>query len=305
MARKFNHIAVLMGGTSSEREVSLRSGQAVVQGLNQAGYQITPVVLDTNSIDSLPNTIDAVFIVLHGGYGENGTVQADLDKRRIPYTGPGSAASRLTINKAATQQTLAKAGLPIPPNELLSATATTTVIPYPVVVKPPCDGSSVGISLVPEPAALPAALTLARQHAPQGEVMVEAYIPGREWTVGVLIDRPLPAVEICAPNGWYDYHAKYNSNTTRYLFADNATDHTTAALCQQLALKAFAATGCRGYSRVDFRVTPEGHPFILEINTVPGFTATSLLPKGAAHAGINFPELCATIIETAQYDEHT
>lgn len=288
-----------MGGTSSERDVSLRSGAAVVEGLKQAGYDAVPVVLTEDCVTSLPAGVASVFIALHGGYGENGGVQADLDRLGIPYTGPGAAASRITIDKIATKRVLEAAGVPTAPYAVLARGNDALSLPLPVVVKPPRDGSSVGISKVSEAGQWAAALKAAREADAQGEVLVEAYIPGREWTVGVIGDEPLPVVEILAPNGWYGYTEKYTQGMTRYVFPDSPEDAPLVAQCQILALLSFKAVGCRGVSRIDFRITPDGRPYVLEINTVPGFTATSLLPKAAAKRGLSFSALCARLLEHA------
>lgn len=295
-------VAVLMGGTSSEREVSLRSGAAVVEGLKEAGFDAVPVVLDKNAVERLPDGTEAVFIALHGGYGENGGVQADLDRLGVPYTGPGAAASRITIDKIATKRVLEAAGVPTAPYEVLERGDDRLTLPLPVVVKPPRDGSSVGISKVTEPEQWPEALKAARAADPKGEVLVEAFIPGREWTVGVIGGEALPVVEIRAPNGWYGYTEKYTKGVTQYVFPESTEDAPLVAQCQVLALLAFRATGCRGVSRIDFRVTPDGKPYVLEINTVPGFTATSLLPKAAAKKGLSFSALCARLLAHAACD---
>jgi D-alanine-D-alanine ligase len=292
-------VAVLMGGTSNEREVSLRSGAAVVAGLREAGFDAVPVVLEAERVDALPEGAEAVFLALHGGYGENGGVQADLDRLGVPYTGPGAAASRIAMDKIATKRVLERAGVPTPAYEVLPRGSDRTALPLPVVVKPPRDGSSVGISKVAEPSQWAEALRAARAVDAQGEVLVEAYVPGREWTVGVLGGEALPVVEIRAPNGWYGFQEKYTQGVTQYAFPDSPEDAPLAAECQRLALLAFQAVGCRGVSRVDFRVSPEGRPYALEINTIPGFTATSLLPKAAARAGLSFSVLCARLLATA------
>jgi len=295
-------VAVVMGGTSNEREVSLKSGAAVVEGLTEAGFDVVPVVLERDSVDALPAGVEAVFLALHGGYGENGGVQADLDRLGVPYTGPGAAASRITIDKIATKRVLEAAGVPTAPFEVLPRGADATALPLPVVVKPPRDGSSVGISKVSEPGQWAAALETARAVDPQGEVLVEAYIPGREWTVGVVGGEALPVVEIQAPGGWYGFAEKYTQGVTQYVFPEAVEDAPLTAQCQVLALLAFQAVGCRGVSRIDFRVTPEGRPYVLEINTIPGFTATSLLPKAAAKKGLSFSALCAKLLEHAACD---
>lgn len=299
---RFKKIAVVMGGTSRERDVSLVSGRAIVQGLMVAGYDVTPVVLDADTVDGLPTALDAVFIALHGGYGENGGIQADLDARSIPYTGSGAAASRLAMDKVATKRVLIEAGLATAPYEVLACGQNRTKLQLPLVVKPPCDGSSLGVGLVRHLDEWECALAQARQIDPCGRVLVEAFIPGREWTVGILIDEALPVLEIRAPGGWYGFDAKYTAGQTEYVFPEDPADHTLTDHCRQLALDAFHATGCCGMGRVDFRVTPSGEPFILELNTVPGFTATSLLPKAAAHHGIIFSDLCARIVTAARCD---
>ncbi len=292
-------IAVLMGGTSSERAVSLASGTAVAEALRKEGYDVAPVVLDEDRLESLPEGVEAVFLALHGGYGENGGIQADLDRLRVPYTGPGAAASRLAMDKVATKQVLEAAGVPTPAYEVLRPGLDVTALPLPVVVKPPRDGSSVGISKVTEAGQWADALAAARAVDADGEALVESYIPGREWTVGVVAGEALPVVEIRAPGGWYGFEAKYTKGLTEYVFPDSADDEPFAAECRVLALLAFGAIGCRGVSRVDFRVDPDGRPFVLEVNTIPGFTATSLLPKAAARAGIGFGALCVKLLENA------
>ena len=293
-------VAVLMGGVSSEREVSLRSGRAVVKGLEAAGYAVTPVVLEREAVEGLPAGIEAVFLALHGGYGENGGVQADLDRLGMPYTGAGSAASRLAMDKIATKRRLVERGVPTPEFAVLMPNEMESPLSLPVVVKPPCDGSSMGISRVLEAAAWAPALALARQFAT--DVLVERFIPGREMTVGVLGDQVLPVVEIRAADGWYGFDAKYVSGTTVYSFPDPAAEAELLARCQALALATFRALNARGLGRIDFRVTEAGEPFVLELNSLPGLTATSLMPKAAAAAGMSFSDLCARIMELAACD---
>jgi D-alanine-D-alanine ligase len=298
---RFKRVAVVMGGTSSEREISLRSGRAIAAGLATSGYSVFPVVLESNSVNGvLPDEIEAVFIALHGGYGENGGIQADLDARGLPYTGSGAAASRLAMDKIATKRACEAAGVVTPPYEVLEAGSAHTTMRLPLVVKPPCDGSSVGVGLVREAGEWEAALAQARRMDPDERVLVETFIAGREWTVGVLLDDALPAVEILAPDGWFGFNAKYTPGASRIVFPDDPADRALADRCGQIACRAFHAVGCRGLGRVDFRITSAGEPYVLEINTVPGFTETSLLPKAAARQGIAFPELCARILEAAR-----
>ncbi|MFZ4396765.1 MAG: D-alanine--D-alanine ligase family protein [Kiritimatiellia bacterium] len=299
---RFTNAGVLMGGCSSEREISLTSGRAVVVGLREAGYLVTPVILDQESVAGRLDGLDAVFIALHGGYGENGGVQADLDRLHMPYTGSGALASQTAMCKIATKQLLVKAGLPTAEFEVLSRGMEHTRLSLPVVVKPPRDGSSVGLSRVRTAADWPAALAEARRHDAAGEVLVETYLPGREWTVGIVGDETFPVVEIQAPNDLYDFQAKYTKGASQYVFPEGVELDTLTKICRDLAIAAFRAVGCRGLGRVDFRVLPDGRPFVLEINTIPGFTPTSLLPKAAAHAGISFPRLCDRILSLACCD---
>ena len=296
-------IAVLMGGTSSEREVSLVSGKAAVAALKEAGFDVVPVVLDTNSVKGkIPAGVEAAFLALHGGWGEGGGVQAALDKMHLPYTGPGAKASKLAMNKTLTKALLVKTGLPTAEYEILSKGVFTTKLALPVVVKPPSNGSSVGITKVTDPAKLREAIETARGLETSGDVLVEKYIPGREWTVSVVDGQALPVIEIRARNGWYGFAEKYTHGLTEYVFPEDAADAALVKQCQELAVAFFKALGCRGMSRIDLRVTPEGKPYILEANTIPGFTDSSLLPKAAAHAGLTFPQICKKILETAAFD---
>ncbi|MGN0852809.1 MAG: D-alanine--D-alanine ligase [Kiritimatiellia bacterium] len=305
----FKKVAVLMGGTSSEREISLVSGGNVAEALASCGVgEVVPVVLDADSLDALPPGVDACYIALHGGWGENGGVQAALDARGIPYTGPGAAASRIAMDKIETKKTLDAAGIPNAPWCVVGAADADLAedalpLPLPVVVKAPRDGSSVGVYCVKTFAqwrdAVRGAVEIDRAaFGGPGDALVEAFVPGREMTVGVLGDQVLPVVEICAPGGWYGYDEKYRSDETRYVFPSDGF----LPEMQRLARAACEATGCRGVARVDFRVTPEGRMFVLELNTSPGMTGHSLVPKAAARAGLPFPELCARVLKAAAHD---
>lgn len=305
----FKKVAVLMGGTSNERAVSLVSGTNVADALaSQHEFEVVPVVLDADNLDALPADVDACYIALHGGWGENGGVQAALDARGIPYTGPGARASRLAMDKIETKKVLDAAGIPNAPwcvvGDADAACAEADLpLPLPVVVKAPRDGSSVGVYVVKSfdqwADAVRNAVRIDREKfGGAGEALVEAFIPGREMTAGVLGHEALPVIEICAPGGWYGYEEKYNSDATRYPFP---TDDFLPEM-QRLALAAFDATGCRGVTRVDFRITPEGRMFVLELNTSPGMTGHSLVPKAAAKHGIPFPGLCRRVLEAALHD---
>ena len=305
----FKKVAVLMGGTSNERAVSLVSGTNVADALASLHeFEVVPVVLDADNLDALPADVDAGYIALHGGWGENGGVQAALDARGIPYTGPGARASRLAMDKIETKKVLDAAGIPNAPwcvvGDADAACAEADLpLPLPVVVKAPRDGSSVGVYVVKSfdqwADAVRNAVRIDREKfGGAGEALVEAFIPGREMTAGVLGHEALPVIEIRAPGGWYGYEEKYNSDATRYPFP---TDDFLPEM-QRLALAAFDATGCRGVTRVDFRITPEGRMFVLELNTSPGMTGHSLVPKAAAKHGIPFPGLCRRVLEAALHD---
>ncbi len=290
-------ICVLMGGTSNERDVSLVSGKNVVEALVSLNkYEVVPVTLDEDSVDAVPEC-DACFLALHGGWGESGGVQAALDRRKIPYTGPGAKASQIAMDKVKTKLVLEMNGVPTAKWTLAAPGTPEPPLPLPVVVKPPCDGSSVGISKVTDPSQWAPALEAAlKAQGGKGEVMVEDFIAGREMTVAVIDGRPLPVIEICAKGGWYGYDEKYNSDETRYPFPDDPF----LPLVQQFAVDAYRACDCRGVVRVDFRVDEKERPFVLELNTLPGLTGHSLVPKAALQAGIPFPQLCDMMLSSAR-----
>jgi len=306
-SRKFQRIAVVMGGPSTEREVSLKSGSAIADALEAAGYVVHRFELTEAALPDLGDA-EAVFVAIHGAYGEDGGIQADLEARGIPYIGTRAADMPTSMDKVLTRDVLAEADLPVPPGQVLPPGLDESIIAAPCVVKAPNQGSSIGISVVREgpefDADFAAAVELSRSFEPT--VLVEQFIDGREFTVGLLgADddslQPLPVVEICAPNGTYDFDAKYEykNGRTEYKVPAPIPD-ALAAECQRLAVAAMCAVGGRHLGRVDFRVDQQNRPYILEFNSIPGFTATSLLPKAAAEAGIPFPELCSRIIEMAE-----
>lgn len=294
MIKKYRKVAVLKGGVSSEREVSLRSGSAIAQGLREAGYEVTEIDLVSREVN-IPAGIEAVFVALHGVFGEDGELQNLLDTLGIPYTGSNAESCRLAFDKVLTRERLTQCGIPVPAGEVLSDSTARTV-PIPLVVKPPCEGSSVGCHLVFDEAEWLAAFADAVHFS--GTALVEAYIPGRELTVGIVGDQVLPVVEIKPVLNWYDFNAKYVTGDTTYVVPADL-EPEIAALLQAIALKTFRALGAVGFGRVDFRLSPDGEPFVLELNSIPGFTATSLLPKAAQADGIPFAELCARIMELA------
>lgn len=305
MPQNYKKIAVLMGGKSSEADISLRTGAAIVKGLTEAGYEAIPVELskEDNSF-TLPQGTDAVYIALHGAFGEGGAVQKQLTDMGIPYTGCNEAASKIGFDKILSRKAFANNGVTIPNGYVIEATEANYSEPeitLPVVVKPPREGSSVGVSIVKTIEEFKPAVELARQYNP--EVLVEEYIPGREWSIPIVCGRVLPAVEIKPKDEWYDWKAKYQSGgTTEYVFVEAPEDLPILEEASKQALLAFNAINARTLSRVDFRISPEGKPYCLEINTIPGCTETSLLPKAAARAGISFKELCSMVIEEAKCD---
>jgi len=298
LQRRFQRVAVLKGGPSSEREISLRSGAAVAGGLRTAGYTVDEIDVTGRTLN-LPSGIEAVFVVLHGEFGEDGQVQSILNARGIPYTGSGANASRTSCDKRLSKTLFDRTGIPNAAWAVVRQ-GQPCPLPFPVVIKPPRQGSTIGIHCVRTAEDWAGALKDALNYDDQ--ILVEAYIPGRELTVGLVGHDALPAIEVVAEQGWYDYQAKYHSKgATQYLTPAPLTEDQSQQ-CRELSLKVFRTLGCRGMGRVDFRLTPEGTFFVLEMNTIPGFTETSLLPKAARSVGIEFPALCDRILQQAQID---
>ena len=301
-------IAVLMGGTSSEREVSLMSGKNVAEALKSIGrYEVIPVDVKDDTLDAMPKDVDAAYIALHGGWGENGGVQAALNALKIPYTGPGVLASQIAMDKVRTKTTLEGKNVPTAKWGLATPDTEESPLPLPVVVKPPCDGSSVGISKVSsedqwKPALESAckAINLPTTDYQPPTILVEEFIPGREFTVAVVDGEAWPVIEIIAKGGWYGYEEKYNSDETKYPFLEDAD---LAPKMQRIAVDAYKAVGCRGVTRVDFRVSPLGSCYVLELNTSPGFTSHSLVPKSGIRTGLTFAGVCDRILQSADYDK--
>ena len=298
-------IAVLMGGTSSEREVSLMSGKNVAEALASLGkYDVIPVDVKDDTLDAMPKDVDAAYIALHGGWGENGGMQAALNALKIPYTGPGVLASQIAMDKVKTKMVLEMKNVPTAKWGLANPDTEKSPLPLPVVVKPPCDGSSVGISKVSSEDQWKTALKL----ADSDPILVEEFIPGREFTVAVVDGKAWPVIEIVAKDGWYGYEEKYNSDETRYPFLcdqdPSLIPHPSSleAELQKLAVQAYEALGCRGVTRVDFRVSPLGRCYVLELNTSPGFTSHSLVPKSGIRTGLTFAGVCDRILQSADYD---
>jgi D-alanine-D-alanine ligase len=325
-------ITVLMGGTSSERDVSLASGIRIVEALRTKGHQVIAVdtahgvigpaeekallaggVVKTlppdtkalarlgaqlpSTLRSLPET-DVVMLALHGGQGEDGTLQALLDLTGLPYTGSGHLASALAMDKDLSKKLFRAADVPTP--KWLMAPATVpevqSALGFPVVVKPSKQGSTVGLSLVKDPAELASAIEEAFHY--DDEVMIEEFIAGRELTVGILGDVALPVGEIIPKHEIYDYECKYTAGMADERFPAELTE-AQAARVQDLARRAFDALKLRGYARIDFRMAGDGTFYCLEANTLPGMTQLSLIPQAAAAAGIGFADLCERIVRLA------
>ena len=290
-------ITVMLGGPSAEREVSLKSGDGVARALRSLGHQVTE--LDPqNGNWKLPQETDVVFLALHGTYGEDGTVQSELEELGVPYTGCDAEASRIGFDKFLTKQRCIAAGVPTARYLLIDSTAASWPMGWdpPVVLKPARQGSSVGLQFVEQVSDWSKALAEAMRY--DSQVLMEEKILGRECTVGILGEKALPMVEVRPKAGVYDYQNKYIAGTTEY-FCPAEFDATTTKRIQEAGLGAFRAIGGRDYSRVDVMVRPDGEPVVLEVNTLPGMTETSLLPKAAAAAGISYAELCQRMIELA------
>ena len=290
-------ITVMLGGPGAEREVSLRSGASVAAALRTLGHDV--VELDPREPGwKLPPGTQVVFLALHGTYGEDGTVQEELEKLAVPYTGCDVFASRIGFDKALTKQRCVAAGVPTARSFVLESAKTPWPMGWnpPMVIKPVRQGSSVGLQFVERVEEWPAALTESLRH--DSQVLVEEKIIGRECTVGILDDKPLPIVEVRPKSGVYDYRTKYSVGATEY-FCPAPFDAATTERVQAAGLAAFKAIGGRDYSRVDVMVRANGDPVVLEVNTLPGMTETSLLPKAAAAAGIGYAELCQRMVELA------
>jgi D-alanine-D-alanine ligase len=298
-------VAVLYGGISAEREVSLSSGKQVIEALKSCGYQVTPIEVGPDlraTIDALTPAPDAVFNALHGRFGEDGAIQGVLDWLNIPYTHSGIRASSVAMDKAASKLVFAAAGLPVAAGGVMKVADLihNDPLPVPYVIKPLNEGSSVGVEIIRQGDNRRAAVAKAWSF---GKVaMVEEFIPGRELTVGVLGNRALLVTEIVASQAFYDYESKYAEGGSRHVIPAEIHPKATAE-AMRIALAAHDALGCQGASRADFRYDDtKGEPgrlVLLEVNTQPGLTPTSLLPEQAALCGIDFPALCRWMVENA------
>jgi D-alanine-D-alanine ligase len=298
---KYRKTAVLMGGLSREREVSLKSGNAVAEGLKEAGYQTVKIDVTHNLDLQLRDIrIDAAFIALHGKYGEDGTVQGMLEFMKIPYTGSSLLASAIAMDKAKTREIATMAGIKTAPGYLIkngNDITTTAEFPFPVVVKPATEGSSVGVSIVKDAVGFNTAVRESLSCSPA--VLVEQFIAGTEVNVAILDGELLGSVEIESLREFYDYKAKYEPGSSIHHIPPRLPGRAVKG-CEAAALKTYDAIGCSGPARVDFIITKDEIPVMLEINTSPGMTATSLFPEIAAKAGISFAQLTHRIISGAR-----
>jgi D-alanine-D-alanine ligase len=302
---KGKRVAVLMGGQSAERDISLRTGQAILKALKEKGYQAICVDAGRDIAHRLrEERAEVAFIALHGRLGEDGTIQGLLEVMRIPYTGSGVLASALSMNKVMAKKVFSFHGIPTPEFEYEEATKLKGKkltgflrIELPVVVKPAEEGSTLGVTIVKERGDLAGAV---KEAAKFGDlILLEKFIRGREITVSVLDGEPLPAIEIEPTEGFYDYHAKYTKGFTRYIVPARLKKRNCRRV-QELAANAYRAFACDGAARIDFMVDENEQPYCLEVNTIPGMTETSLLPMAAREAGIGFNELVEQILRGAR-----
>jgi D-alanine-D-alanine ligase len=306
--RKIGRIGVLMGGPSEEREISLKSGKAVYESLKNAGFEVVPIDIksqDLNeNIEKIKSyNIEVAFIALHGRFGEDGTVQKILEDLNIPYTGSGVLASRLALNKVLSRQRFLAFGLNVPDYIVLEKknfvkdVSPLDRLKFPRVVKPACQGSSIGLSIVDDKDSLIKAIDLAFTF--DEKIIIEEYIKGREVTVGIIDETPLPVIEIIPQKRFFDYEAKYTPGLTQYIVPAKI-EEKIASQIKNSALVAHKSLGCFGFSRVDM-ILRDNKVYVLEVNTIPGLTETSLLPKAAKAVGIDFLELCLKLIDSAYH----
>ena len=304
---KFGKVGVLMGGPSTEREVSLKSGKAVCDSFQKSGIQFVAIDITTDDVESNKRLIkshglDCVFLALHGRFGEDGQIQELLENLNIPYTGSGVLASKLAMDKVSSHRIFQAYNLNVPKYAVVEKSTyerhrlNPGDFSFPVVVKPATQGSSVGLTMVNTPDDLGRAIELGLSF--DEKVLVEEFIKGREVTVRILDQKALPIVEILPKKGIFDYEAKYQPGMTDYIVPAQLGEKLTLNL-QKKALTAHKILGCFGCSRVDIILREDNVPFILEVNTIPGFTKTSLLPKAALASGIDFSRLCNNLLRLA------
>jgi D-alanine-D-alanine ligase len=302
-------IAVILGGDSSEKDISILSGLSVIEALSP--FYETEIIHIGADISVLPEKLleaDIVFNALHGGTGENGDMQSFLDLHHIPYCGSNAKASKVAMDKHLSKMIAKTESVPTPEWILIKSDNNSTQLisqnsikfEFPYIVKPADEGSTVGLSLIHDESEIKDAINLAGKYSKS--ILIEAYIPGRELTVGILGVKALPIVEIISDNELYDYDCKYTKGKSQYKVPAELPEKVTRKI-QDDALKIYNAIGCRHYGRVDFRLNENNEHYFLEINTLPGMTSTSLLPMAAQEAGLDFPELADTIIKIAMVDQ--
>lgn len=298
--RDQGRIGVLMGGVSAEREVSLRTGEAITKALRQRGYDACPIDVGYDIAQRLTSEgIRVAFVALHGRLGEDGTIQGMLEMMRIPYTGSGVLASALSMDKIMSKRIFAAHAIPTPVSCVLGVAEGREEalgklnFPFPLVVKPASEGSTIGVVIVHGREGLPEAIDHARRY--DRRLLLEQYVKGRELTLGVVNAEPLPIIEIAPKRGFYDYRAKYTVGETEYILPPRIPARTGEE-AERIGLEAYKALGCEGCARVDMMADEDGKVFVLEVNTMPGMTETSLVPKAAQFAGIDFPELVERIL---------
>ena len=314
MSSRLGTVGVLMGGPSTERAISLKSGEAVVQALTSRGHRAVPIALHPTETTAervaarlAQARCDVAFLALHGSFGEDGAIQEILEQLEMPYTGSGPAASRLAFDKWRSHQQLTAHGVAMPPAIHLSRRDAELfqrglqqlhrhTWPLTIVVKPVHQGSSMGVALASSAGVLAAAVTMALQL--DDELLLETHVRGRELTVAIFDEQALPVIEIRTREAFFTFHAKYQADSTEYL-VPAPLDEATAVRVQQAALTAHHALGCRHFSRVDLILTDDGTPTVLEVNTIPGLTERSLLPRAAQAVGCAFPELCEHMVALA------
>jgi D-alanine-D-alanine ligase len=299
-SNKKKKIGVMMGGLSREREVSLRTGKAILKALIGKGYNASAIDVGQDIAEALiKEKIEIAFIALHGRFGEDGTIQGMLELMRIPYTGSGVLASALALHKIMAKKFFLCENIPTPTYEVFlreeieKNSPRTISLPLPLVVKPAREGSTIGVSIVRSEEELVPALKEAGKY--DEEILVEEFMKGKEITVGILEDIPLPIIEIAPKSRFYDYHSKYTKGEAEYIIPARIP-REKYLYAQEMSLKAFQVLGCSGCARVDLMTNEDGNPFVIDVNTMPGMTETSLLPKAAGYAGISFEELVERIL---------
>jgi D-alanine-D-alanine ligase len=293
-------IGVMMGGLSREREISLRTGKAILKALAEKGYNACSIDVGHNIAETLiKEKIECAFIALHGRFGEDGTIQGMLELMKIPYTGSGVLASALALHKIMAKKLFLYEKIPTPSFEVYQRQEIgkdplrKISLDLPLVVKPAREGSTIGVSIVREEEELLPALREAGKY--DEEILVEEFMRGKEITVGILEDIPLPVIEIIPQSGFYDYHSKYTKGETQYMIPARIP-REKYLFAQEISLKAFRTLNCSGCARVDLMTDDHGDPFVIDVNTMPGMTETSLLPQAATYAGIPFEDLVERIL---------